>query len=154
MGAFVFNDNEIQFNWYEADYPNAEVSISVPTTGWDYAIFFPAFMTETSLSGNHDYEITYSTGIEDGEVFEGTGLSVQQNPMTAGTAVSFSLPGSGQADLSLVDMAGRRVSTLFSGPAEQGLNSVEFQGGLASGTYFVVLRHGNAFDAQRVSVIR
>lgn len=154
VGAFVFNDDEIQFNWYEADYPNAEVSISVPTTGWDYAVFFPAFMTETSLSGNHDYEITYSTGIEEGEVFEGTGLSVQTNPMTAGTAVSFSLPGSGHTDLSLVDMAGRKVSTLFSGPAEQGLNSVEFQGGLASGTYFVVLRHGNAIDAQRVSVIR
>ncbi len=154
VGVFVYNDNSFQFDWYDCDYPSADITVSVPTTDWDYAIFFPAFMTETSLSGNHSYDISYTSGIEEGETLEGAGLNVQQNPMAAGSAVSFNLPGSGHADLSLVDLTGRRVSTLYSGPAEQGLHSVEFQGGIASGTYFVVLRHGNAIEAQRVSVLR
>lgn len=154
LGAFVYNDDTFQFNWYDVQGSENLLSVSVPTTGWDYAVFFPAHMTETSLSGNYDFSVSYSTGIEEGETFGGTELNIGQNPMTAGCAVSFSLPGSGHADLSIVDLAGRRVSTLYSGPAEQGLSSVEFQGGLASGTYFVVLRSGNAVDAQRVSILR
>lgn len=154
VGAFIYNDNSFQFNWYDCEYPSGDITIGVPTTGWDYAVFFPAFMTETSLAGNHSYNISYTTGIEEGETFGDTQLTVQQNPMAAGSAVTFTVPVSGQADLSLVDLAGRRVSTLYSGPVEQGVNSVEFQGGIASGTYFVVLRHGNAIEAQRVSVLR
>lgn len=154
VGAFVYNEDTFQFNWYDVPTPACELSVAVPTTGWDYAVFFPAHLTVTSLSGNYEYGIYYTTGIEEGETFGGTELNLQQNPMTAGSAVSFTVPSAGMADLSIVDMAGRRVSTLYSGPAEQGLHSVEFQGGLASGTYFVVLRHGNAIEAQRVSVLR
>lgn len=154
MGVFVYNDNSFQFDWYDCDTPSGDITVSVPTTGWDYAVFFPAFMTETSFSGNFTYSVSYTTGIEEGETFGGTELNIHQNPMTAGSAVSFTVPGTGHTDLSLVDMTGRRVSTLYSGPAEQGLHSVEFQGGIASGTYFVVLRNGSAMDAQRVSVLR
>ncbi len=154
VGAFVYNENTFQFDWYDCEAPSGDITISVPTTGWDYAVFFPAFMTETSLSGNHDYTITYTTGIEEGETFGGTELTVQQNPMTAGSAVSFTVPDTGNADLSLVDLTGRRVATIYSGPAQQGVNLAEFQGGVASGTYFVVLRHGRAMEAQRVSVLR
>jgi hypothetical protein len=154
MGVFVYNDNSFQFDWYDCDTPSGDITVSVPTTGWDYAVFFPAFMTETSFSGNFTYSVSYTTGIEEGETFGGTELNIHQNPMTAGSAVSFTVPGTGHTDLSLVDMTGRRVSTLYSGPAEQGLHSVEFQGGIASGTYFAVLRNGSAMDAQRVSVLR
>lgn len=154
LGAFVYNENSFQFNWYDCDFPSGEKTVAVPTTGWDYAVFFPAFMSETSFSGNHTYEISYSSGIEEGESLEGTELSVQSNPMSCGTAISFSAPSSGNADISLVDLTGRRVSTIYSGPSQEGQNTVEFQGGVPSGTYFMVLRQGNAVEAQRVSVLR
>jgi len=154
LGVFLFNETSFQFDWYDIEGPDNIFTVGVPTTGWDWAVFFPANMYDSSLNGNYDFTASYTSGIEEGETLEGAGLSVQQNPMTTGSAVSFSLPGSGHADLSLVDLTGRRVSTIFSGPAEQGIHSIEFQGGIASGTYFVVLRHGNAIEAQRVSVLR
>jgi len=154
LGAFVYNDDSFSFEWYACDPETGMKTVSVPASGWDYAIFFPAFMTDTSLSGNYTYGITYSTGIEEGETLGGMELSVQSNPMSAGSAVTFSVPGSGIADLSLVDMAGRRVATLYHGPAQDGLNSVEFQGDLASGSYLVVLRHENSIETQRVSILR
>lgn len=154
LGAFVYNSSSYQFQWWSAECPDNILTVGVPTTGWDYAVFFPAFMSETSFSGNYDFEIAYTAGVEEGESFGGTQITIAENPMTAGSAVSFNVPSAGNADLSLVDLTGRRVATLYSGPAEQGLHSVDFQGGIASGTYFVVLRHGQAMEAQRVSVIR
>lgn len=154
LGAFVYTDDSFQFQWWDCDPTSGDITVAVPTSGWDYAVFFPAFMTNTSISGNHEYTVSYSTGIEDEETLGGMELSVHSNPMTAGNAVSFSIPGAGYADLSLVDLAGRRVSTLFSGPAQEGLNSVNFQGELPSGTYMMVLRHGNSIETQRVSILR
>ena len=142
------------FQWWDCDPTTGDITVSVPAAGYDYAVFFPAFMTDTSLNGDHSYTVSYSTGVEGEESLSEMNLSVQSNPMAAGSAVSFSVPGSGHADLSMIDLAGRRVATIYSGPAQDGLNSVEFQGGLPSGTYIMVLRHGNSVETQRVSILR
>lgn len=154
LGAFIFNENEYLFNWYDCDPTSGDVTVAVPTSGYDYAVFFPVFMTETSLAGNFEYSITYSTGVEGGETLEGNSLSLHSNPMAAGSAVDFTVSSTAHADLALMDLTGRRVATLFSGPAQQGLNTVEFQGGLPAGTYMMVLRSGNSIEAQRVSILR
>ncbi len=154
LGAIIFNGSSFEFNWYACDPTTSEKTIAVPTSGYDYAIFFPAFMAETAFTAEFEYEISYSSGIEEAENFTSTELSVESNPVVAGSSVTFNLPSTGHADLSVMDMAGRRVSTLFSGEAQQGLHSVEFQNDLSSGTYFVVLRHGNSVETERVSVLR
>lgn len=154
LGAIIYNESSFQFCWYDCDPTSGEKTIAVPTEGWDYAIFFPAFMTETSLSGNYEVDISFSTGIEEGESLANTYLTIESNPMVAGSSVSFNAPFTGHADLSVIDMAGRRVLTMFSGEAAEGLHTVEFQGDLAPGTYFVVLRHGNSVETSRVSVLR
>ncbi len=154
LGAIIYNDNNFQFIWVDCDPATGEKTLAVPTQGWDYAVFFPAFMTETSLTANYTFEIAYTAGIEEGESLTSTYLTVGSNPLVPGAAVSFNAPTTGYADLSVIDMTGRRASTLYSGIAEQGLHSVEFQGELASGTYFVVLRHGNSVETARVSVLR
>jgi len=154
LGAILYNSSGFQFSWYNCDPVSGVKSISVPTAGWDYVVFFPAFMSETSLSANYTFTVSYTTGIEEEESPASTQLSAGSNPMVAGSAVNFSIPSAGQTDLSVVDMAGRRVATLFSGVAQQGMHSVEFDGSLASGTYIVVLRHENSVEATRVSVLR
>lgn len=156
LGAIIFNDSNFQFIWFDCDPTSGEKTLAVPTEGWDYAIFFPAFsiMTPATFTANYTFEIAYTSGIEEGESLTSTELTIGSNPMVAGSAVSFNAPSTGYADLSVIDMTGRRVSTLFSGIAEQGLHSIEFQGELSSGTYFVVLRHGNSVETARVSVLR
>ena len=154
LGAIIYNDNNFQFCWYDCDFPSGEKTIAVPTEGWDYAIFFPAFMTVTSFTANYTFDIEYAAGIEEGESLTGTDLTIASNPMVPGSSVSFNAPFTGQADLSVIDMTGRRVSTLFSGEALEGLHTVEFQSDLSSGIYFVVLRHGNSVETARVSVLR
>ncbi len=154
LGAFIYNGSSFEFNWYECDPTTGDKTVAVPTTGYDYAVFFPAFMAETSFTAEFEYEITYSSGIEETENFTSPELTIGSNPLVAGSAVTFNLPSSGHADLSIIDMTGRRVETLFSGEAQQGFNSVEFGNDLSSGTYFVVLRHGNSMETERVSVLR
>ncbi len=154
LGAIIFNESGFEFNWYACNPQTGEKTVAVPTTGYDYAIFFPAFMAETSFTAEFDYEISYSTGIEEGETFVSTELVITSNPVVTGSSVTFNLPSTGFADLSVIDLNGRRVSTLFSGEAQQGFNSVDFQTDLSSGTYFVVLRHENSVETARVSVLR
>ena len=154
LGAILWNDNNFQFTWVNCDSISGDTIFAVPTEGWDYVVFFPAFMTPTSFTANYEFEIAYTAGIEEGESLTGTDLTIGSNPVITGSSVSFNAPSTGYTDLSVVDMAGRRVSTLFSGIAQQGLHSVDFQEELASGTYFVVLRHGNSVETARVSVLR
>jgi len=154
LGVILFNDNNLQFAWYDCADPSGEKTVSVPTQGWDYAIFFPAFISATSLKANFTFDVSFTTGIEEGETLGDLGLNPGSNPMTAGSELSFTLPSSGYTNLSVVDISGRRVATLFSGEANQGLHSVEFQGGLSSGTYFVVLKHENSVETARVSILR
>jgi hypothetical protein len=154
LGAILFNGESFQFNWYNCDPSTGEASVSFPTAGWDFAVFFPAFMSESSVTASYAFTASYTTGIEEGEPVIAAELSIGSNPMVTGSVVSFTVPSTGNADLSVVDMTGRTVSTLFNGVAEQGLHTVEFDGDLASGTYFVVLRHGTSVQASRVSVLR
>ncbi len=154
LGVILFNEDNLQYAWYDCAEPSGEKTVSVPTQGWDYAIFFPAFMTNSSFTANYTFDVSFTTGIEEGDTLNGLGLNPGSNPVTAGSELSFTLPSSGYTDLSVVDMTGRRVATLFTGEADQGLHSVEFQGGLSSGTYFVVLRHENSVETARVSILR
>ncbi len=154
LGAIIFNDEGFEFNWYACDPTSGEKTVAVPTEGYDFAIFFPAFMAETSFTAEFEYDITYSTGIEEGETLTSTNLNVESNPMEIGSAISFNIPSQGYADLSIIDMAGRRVSTLFTGQTDAGLHSFEYNGELTTGTYFVVLRHENSVETARVAVIR
>ncbi len=154
LGAIIFNDDGFEFNWYACDPTSGEKTVAVPTEGYDFAIFFPAFMAETSFTAEFEYDITYSTGIEEGETLTSTNLNVESNPMEIGSAISFNIPSQGHADLSIIDMTGRRVSTLFTGQADAGLHSFEYNGELTTGTYFVVLRHENSVETARVAVLR
>lgn len=55
------------------------------------------------------------------------------NPFPSATRLDFSLAQSGDANVSVFDAAGRRVATLFDGPALAGPHSVTWNGRLANG---------------------
>ncbi len=79
-------------------------------------------------------------------------LRAGPNPFTAGTTLEFS-PGAdgGVVGLELRDVRGRRVRTLFAGPASGGTQRVRVDGrDLPAGLYFAVLCAGGARTALRL----
>lgn len=80
------------------------------------------------------------------------------NPFNPATRITYVVPpgrGTNSLRLSVFDMVGREVSTLVSGPAEQGTHSVEFSGqGLASGPYIVQLVTDDFVSTKRMLLLK
>jgi hypothetical protein len=64
-------------------------------------------------------------------------------------------PRAGDADVILVDVAGRRARTLYRGRVEPGTHSLPFDpGGLPNGIYFVRARVSSAAAQMRIALVR
>ena len=81
------------------------------------------------------------------------------NPFNAATVVRFSLPESGQVDLAVFDLLGRRVRTLAVGWLGQGGHLVRWDGRddhgrrLASGVFFCSLRYGSQRSVMKLLLL-
>ena len=70
------------------------------------------------------------------------------NPFNSGTVIRFSLPKSGEVELSVYNLAGQKVAALVEGVREAGTYTVNWDGrddrgrALASGVYLYRLRDG------------
>jgi hypothetical protein len=82
------------------------------------------------------------------------------NPFNPNTTIHFSLPVSGNADLVIYDLAGRKVKTLASGYLEAGDHQVPWNGRddtgrqVASGTYVYQLRAGAKVHSNRMVLLK
>ena len=80
------------------------------------------------------FELTGQTPVPDNGLAVGTVLGQNYpNPFNPMTRIDFSVEKSGPADLSVFDLAGRRVATLYSGDLATGPHHVTWNGRLASG---------------------
>lgn len=155
LGVILWDtDGASQCTWYNTAYPAGTASVAVETAGWDYAIFYPAMFSVTTLDMTYTFDITFATGIEGGAVTPERALSVQGNPLAPGGTVSFSLSEAGNTRLALYDLSGRTVETLVQGPMEAGVHSVAVSGDLATGTYFLMLNHPGGVESMKILVAR
>ena len=82
------------------------------------------------------------------------------NPFNPTTAIEFALPSSGPVDLSVYDLAGRRVALLVSGDQPAGRHTVVWQARddsgrtLPSGTYVYRLRTDAGVVARKLSLLK
>jgi hypothetical protein len=99
----------------------------------------------------------------DGVALRPAGLSLAPavpNPFNPATLLRLETDRSGPARLEIVDLAGRRVRTLWSASLEAGAHSVRWDGldgdGLpaASGVYFARLRQGERQAVQKLMLVR
>jgi len=155
VGAILWDtDGNSQFSWLSAESPSGVAEVAVPTTGWDYAIFFPAMLSITTLKMNYTFDITYAHGIEEGGAAAAPGIILPANPMTAESRVSFNVSRPGYARLDLYDLSGRLVSTLAQSPMEAGVHTACIQDRPAPGTYFLMLRHPDGAETAKVVISR
>jgi hypothetical protein len=80
-------------------------------------------------------------------------LSAYPNPFNPSTTIRYDLPASGIIHLSVFDLLGREVTTLFSGTQTAGSHEARFDGAqLSSGIYFVRLE-SNLHSSQHKIVL-
>ncbi|MCX6148951.1 MAG: phospholipase D-like domain-containing protein [Ignavibacteriales bacterium] len=84
------------------------------------------------------------------------------NPFNPVTTISFYLPSSGEIDLSVFNMLGEKVATVYSGYSQKGKNVMDFnasnpsdsKASLSSGIYFFKLTYQNKFQAKKFVVLK
>lgn len=77
------------------------------------------------------------------------------NPFRTDTAIRFTMPVSGHVTLRVYDVAGKLVRTLVDAQLPPGDHNALLRGdGLASGTYFTVLRVGQVQTSRSLTLIR
>lgn len=87
------------------------------------------------------------------------GLDLRPNPSRPGAAVDLRIPERGVVQVSVYDVAGRRVRSLHDGMREAGAHELAWDGrddsgrAVAAGTYFVELRIDGQQRATRKSVL-
>lgn len=147
-------DGDDQFGYYTVTDPSATLTIGVNTTGWEYAVFFVQSITDTSLDQLYDLSVTYQTGVEGGGQpgFTAPSMEISSNPFTSGE-ILLEMPQGGFTTISLYDLSGRLVDTVFAGNLEQGGNIVSWDASsLDSGAYFLRLTAPGGGSTKRIVV--
>lgn len=97
-------------------------------------------------------------GVETGEpVLSIFGLMMPvPNPVTMSANISFNLSSSGNIELEVYDVTGRKIDTVFSGNMSTGTHNLVWQPGeqLTSGVYFIRLTSGTEISTRQVMVIK
>ncbi|MEZ4387238.1 MAG: right-handed parallel beta-helix repeat-containing protein [Candidatus Krumholzibacteriia bacterium] len=105
----------------------------------------------------------YSAGvpvIEGPPVPASTLAPAYPNPFNPRTTLTFRLPAAGAARLDIVDVAGRRLATVWDGPAPAGVSTVSWTGTdthgrpLPSGTYLARLRAAGTVAVRPLQLVR
>lgn len=157
LGVIMQSDaGDFSFNWYNGDAATGEVTVSIGADGWDSAIFFPAFMSSSSLDHLYTFDLSATTGIEGSpENRDILDLNVSSNPIQAGGFVTFDLPSDGNARICVYDMSGRMAASLLDSEMQAGSHTLQFEGSdLSEGTYFIMLFANDQVSGQKVVLTR
>lgn len=119
---------------------------------WIYNGTLPGLCSGGCSSGSTDTESPEGSTIAKLEI-----LGVSPNPFRGVGALRFALPAAGQTEIALLDVAGRRVATLSSGPLDAGVHTLPLDAArmknVASGLYWVELKSGGASAARKMIVL-
>jgi len=116
-------------------------SISIPIdaglAGQILQIGFASTATNYVSSGvfydNISWAVQSSTGVRDGSRQESLVLRAAPNPFAGSTRIDYATAQAGPADVSIYDITGRRVATIFRGDLEAGPHSASWNGRFADG---------------------
>lgn len=130
--------------------PYRYIDANVPAGKWRYRLEAvdvggaSTFVAETTL--DHD---------PGAKPYVFTLMQNAPNPSGGSTAFAFSVPETTRAELSIYDLAGRRVATVFNGEAEAGENRVDFDvSTLSPGVYLYRLTAGGETAVKKLVVAR
>jgi len=101
-----------------------------------------------------------STSVPEEILARGFDLQVAPNPAAGRTAIAYSLPAASRVDVSVIDVAGRRVRTLVAGPRPEGRHEVRWDGrddsgaAVSPGVYFARVEARGRTDVEKITLVR
>ncbi|MEM9991784.1 MAG: T9SS type A sorting domain-containing protein [Bacteroidota bacterium] len=128
----------------------------------DYSIFMQPFVSRRTYTTSWDVSInpipTLPIADVDGvsatlgyvsSTFEQ--VTVKGNPFYINTAISYQLAQTEAVAVSVYDMTGKRIRTLFEGMQEEGEHELTLDGGdLEAGVYYIVLTNGKTKVSKKI----
>lgn len=137
------NDNKVEFNLEDND----GVTIRMAAIDADYRSGCPSAAIDIVT----DVETEPITGL----VFDESRISIQPNPVTDQTNISFKLNSNSYVRLAIYDMFGNKIAVLAEGYFQTGvINSNWNSQGLAAGTYLVKLEAEGNYTTQKLILIK
>ena len=77
------------------------------------------------------------------------------NPFNPSTTIQYELPTSGEVELSLYNILGEKVRTVFNGFQTTGIHKIEFQArDLSSGVYIYEIKSGRLIERKKLLLLR
>ena len=138
---------------------DGEWQIDPPYFGDQY-VADPPMQTVTVTNDSSDYYIEFNyvtTGIENKEPIPKSFYVKQNypNPFNPTTTLEFGLPVQEQVEVSVYNLAGQKVSTLFDGTMSAGVHRLKWDGnGMASGMYFYKIQTPKKTVIKRMLLIK
>ncbi|MCF7825130.1 MAG: T9SS type A sorting domain-containing protein [Candidatus Marinimicrobia bacterium] len=136
------------------------VSVDIPLTDFSTVDLADLFQLKFDGNGNvyvdNIYFYSTTTGIEEKLVPDNFVLKQNYpNPFNPSTTISYTLNESGKANLSVYNINGQLVATVFDGFANAGEHTHLYSAdGLAAGTYFYSLTAGNQKTVKKMVLIK
>ncbi len=116
------------------------VDFRIPYTPWLTSPVFPMAIKEPIISGIPTHF----------KLFQ-----IAPNPFNSMTTIKYELQKQNQVEITLTDLTGRKVETLFRGNLNPGIHTTTFRGArYSSGTYFVHLRIGTQSQVKKVVLLK
>lgn len=113
------------------------------------------------IRGSVDTLVAPTVGVGDPPAIASLTLSAAPNPTRGASTIALALPSSApHADVAVLDLAGRRIATLWAGPAPAGALRLAWDGRdragepVAAGVYRVVATVGSLLRERRLVVVR
>jgi hypothetical protein len=114
------------------------------------------YLKQGTLSG--PYTANFTTAVEQGaESIPGTCDLAQNypNPFNPSTTITFSLARSGDVELAVYDLLGRKAETLMAGPRDAGTHSVRWDAtGFSAGVYYLVMRSEGMVQTRTMLLVK
>ncbi len=111
--------------------------------------------TDGGIIGDTRWQYT-STGIQQQSVPAVYSLNQNYpNPFNPATRIAYTLPKAGHVTLTVYNMAGQKVATLFDGNREAGAYTQTFDASnLSSGVYFYRINSGSFTATQKMMLVK
>ena len=146
-------------NWFSLGFIDGKgTSSETNNYSFDDSVYMQSVQYYRLKQTDFDGSFQYSKVIEVNSHSASFSFQLYQNypnPFNPVTTIRFEIPSDQEIDLTLFDMLGREVKTLFKGKAPAGIMAVDFNAdGLPSGVYIYRLKAGNFLASKKLILIK